>query len=53
MRADPHIGLPHRGTEKLIESRTYLQACLILIVLIMSMMAQDMHILCVLSNYYT
>ncbi len=25
-RADPHIGLLHRGTEKLIEYRTYLQA---------------------------
>ena len=25
-RVDPHIGLLHRGTEKLIESRTYLQA---------------------------
>jgi len=25
-RADPHIGLLHRGTEKLIEFRTYLQA---------------------------
>jgi NADH-quinone oxidoreductase subunit D len=25
-RADPHIGLLHRGTEKLIETRTYLQA---------------------------
>lgn len=25
-RADPHIGLLHRGTEKLIESKTYLQA---------------------------
>ncbi len=24
-RADPHVGLLHRGTEKLIESRTYLQ----------------------------
>jgi len=24
--ADPHIGLLHRGTEKLIESKTYLQA---------------------------
>ena len=24
-RADPHIGLLHRGTEKLIESKTYLQ----------------------------
>nr|YP_010206331.1 Nad7 [Alaria marginata]UAX19729.1 Nad7 [Alaria marginata]UAX19995.1 Nad7 [Alaria marginata]WKY96749.1 Nad7 [Alaria marginata]WKY96787.1 Nad7 [Alaria marginata]WKY96825.1 Nad7 [Alaria marginata] len=25
-RADPHIGLLHRGTEKLIESKTYFQA---------------------------
>ncbi|MCL2384239.1 MAG: NADH-quinone oxidoreductase subunit D [Alphaproteobacteria bacterium] len=25
-RADPHIGFLHRGTEKLIEARTYLQA---------------------------
>src|SRR5215469_16631282 len=25
-RADPHIGLLHRGTEKLIESKTYMQA---------------------------
>ncbi len=25
-RADPHIGLLHRGTEKLMESKTYLQA---------------------------
>lgn len=24
-RADPHIGLLHRGTEKLIEYKTYLQ----------------------------
>lgn len=24
-RCDPHIGLLHRGTEKLMESRTYLQ----------------------------
>ncbi len=24
-RADPHVGLLHRGTEKLMESRTYLQ----------------------------
>ncbi len=24
-RADPHVGLLHRGTEKLIESRTYIQ----------------------------
>ena len=26
VRADPHIGLLHRGTEKLAESKTYLQA---------------------------
>lgn len=26
VRADPHVGLLHRGTEKLIEYRTYLQA---------------------------
>ena len=25
LRADPHIGLLHRGTEKLIEYKTYLQ----------------------------
>ena len=25
-RSDPHIGLLHRGTEKLIEHKTYLQA---------------------------
>ena len=28
-RVDPHIGLLHRGTEKLIEHKTYLQACLL------------------------
>ena len=27
-RCDPHIGLLHRGTEKLIENKTYLQASL-------------------------
>lgn len=26
MRSDPHIGLLHRGTEKLIEYKTYTQA---------------------------
>jgi len=26
-RIDPHIGLLHRGTEKLIEHKTYLQVC--------------------------
>jgi len=25
-RVDPHIGLLHRGTEKLIDTKTYLQA---------------------------
>ena len=25
-KADPHIGLRHRGTEKLIEQKTYTQA---------------------------
>jgi hypothetical protein len=25
--ADPHIGLLHRGTEKLIEYKTYAQVC--------------------------
>jgi NADH-quinone oxidoreductase subunit D len=28
-RVDPHVGLLHRGTEKLCEYKTYLQACLI------------------------
>jgi NADH:ubiquinone oxidoreductase subunit D len=26
IKADPHIGLLHRGTEKLIENRTYIKA---------------------------
>ena len=26
LRADPHIGLLHRGTEKLIENKNYVQA---------------------------
>ncbi len=26
LRADPHVGFLHRGTEKLIEDKTYLQA---------------------------
>ncbi|KAG7884047.1 hypothetical protein KL938_001919 [Ogataea parapolymorpha] len=26
VRSDPHVGLLHRGTEKLIESKTYIQA---------------------------
>ena len=31
-RADPHIGLLHRGTEKLIEYKTYLQVDILEIV---------------------
>jgi len=27
MRADPHIGLLHRATEKLAEHKTYIQRC--------------------------
>ena len=26
-KADPHIGLLHRGTEKLIENKTYISSC--------------------------
>jgi NADH-quinone oxidoreductase subunit D len=26
-RADPHIGLLHRATEKLAETKTYIQSC--------------------------
>jgi NADH-quinone oxidoreductase subunit D len=26
-RADPHIGLLHRATEKLAETRTYIRRC--------------------------
>lgn len=41
-RADPHIGLLHRGTEKLIEYKTYLQALPYLDRLdYVSMMAQE------------
>jgi len=39
---DPHIGLSHRGTEKLIESKTYMQALPYLDRLdYVSMMAQE------------
>ena len=45
-RADPHIGLLHRGTEKLIEYKNYLQALPYFDRLdYVSMMAQDMLIL--------
>ena len=30
-RADPHIGLLHRGTEKLIEYKTYLQVNIVIV----------------------
>jgi len=29
VRADPHIGLLHRGTEKLMENKTYIQVNII------------------------
>jgi NADH dehydrogenase (ubiquinone) Fe-S protein 2 len=42
IKADPHIGLLHRGTEKLMEYRTYLQALPYLDRLdYVSMMAQE------------
>ena len=42
MNVDPHIGLLHRGTEKLIESKTYMQALPYLDRLdYVSMMAQE------------
>jgi NADH dehydrogenase (ubiquinone) Fe-S protein 2 len=45
-KVDPHIGLLHRGTEKLIEYKNYLQALPYFDRLdYVSMMAQDMHIL--------
>ena len=31
VRADPHVGLLHRGTEKLIEYKTYLQVLEVLV----------------------
>jgi len=51
-KVDPHIGLLHRGTEKLIEYKNYLQALPYFDRLdYVSMMAQDMHILWLLKNY--
>ena len=42
IKADPHIGLLHRGTEKLIENKTYLQGLPYLDRLdYVSMMAQE------------
>ena len=31
LKCDPHVGLLHRGTEKLIEYKTYLQVRLLII----------------------
>jgi len=48
VKADPHIGLLHRGTEKLIEHKSYLQALPYLDRLdYVSMMCQE-HVLCLL-----
>lgn len=48
VKADPHIGLLHRGTEKLIEQKNYLQALPYLDRLdYVSMMCQE-HVLCLL-----
>jgi len=48
LKADPHIGLLHRGTEKLIEQKNYLQALPYLDRLdYVSMMCQE-HVLCLL-----
>ena len=48
IKADPHIGLLHRGTEKLIEQKNYLQALPYLDRLdYVSMMCQE-HVLCLL-----
>jgi len=45
-KIDPHIGLLHRGTEKLIEYKTYIQALPYFDRLdYVSMMSQDMRIL--------
>ena len=40
-RIDPHIGLLHRGTEKLIDTKPICRACLILIAWTMSPMNQE------------
>lgn len=46
VNTDPHIGLLHRGTEKLMEYKTYLQSGGFVDRLdYVSMMAQDKHIL--------
>ncbi len=51
-KADPHIGLLHRGTEKLIENKTFQQALPYFDRLdYVSMMAQNTLILWLLSVY--
>lgn len=42
VRADPHIGLLHRATEKLIENKTYLQASLSLNFWIILMLPEEL-----------
>lgn len=50
-RADPHIGLLHRGTEKLIEHKTYMQALPYFDRLdYVSMMAQEHTFSCVIEK---
>ena len=41
VRADPHIGLLHRGTEKLIEYKTYTQVMQTIIVKIKNIYNND------------
>lgn len=51
--ADPHIGLLHRGTEKLIESKTYQQSLPYFDRLdYVSMMCQDMYFVFQSKNCY-
>ena len=52
IRADPHIGLLHRGTEKLIEYRNYIQGLPYFDRLdYVSMMVQEYAFLWLLKNY--
>lgn len=53
IKTDPHIGLLHRGTEKLIEYKTYAQSLPYFDRLdYVSMMSQDKHTPSLLSAYY-
>lgn len=44
-KCDPHIGLLHRGTEKLIEYKTYLQVCWQTVVRVLHFCATSPHFL--------